>query len=183
MKKHIKLLLIVVLVLLLAGGIYLLFKDDHKRMRAASSSHGPAMEFSNIELSEKDKKGNPLWLVKAKHVEMSQDKNHVHMEGITAYFYKDDNEMNLVADKGEVDRQKQTVYVEGHVEGHSKDGMVLHAENLSYDGKTEILSTDKFFTAEKDNRVLTADSFTGDRVLQELTAKGHAKLADKEESK
>ena len=63
------------------------------------------------------------------------------------------------------------------------DGLVLYAKNLTYDGKTQILSTDQFFTAEKDNRVLTGDSFTGDRVLQQLTAKGHAKLADKEDAK
>lgn len=183
MKKHGKLLLIVILIVAIAGGIYLLFKDDHRNMKAASSSKGSTMEFSNIELSEKDKEGHPVWVVKAKHVEMTQDKNRALLQGLTADFYKDDNEIHLTADKGEVNRQEQTVYIEGHVEGTSKDGMVLHAENLSYDGKTEILSTDKFFTAEKDNRVLTADSFTGDRVLQQLTAKGHAKLADKEESK
>ena len=98
-------------------------------------------------------------------------------------FMKDDNEIDLTADTGKIDRKAQTVYVEGNVKGKSKDGLVLYAKNLTYDGKTQILSTDQFFTAEKDNRVLTGDSFTGDRALQQLTAKGHAKLADKEDAK
>ena len=34
----------------------------------------------------------------------------------------------------------------------------------------------------KDGRVLTADSFTADRVLEKITAKGHARLADKEDA-
>lgn len=39
------------------------------------------------------------------------------------------------------------------------------------------------FNAEKDGRILTADSFTADRVLEKIVAKGHAKLADKEANK
>ena len=104
------------------------------------------------------------------------------MEGIEAYFLKDGNELKLQADKGHFDRKQKKVHVEGHVEGTSNDGMVLHAKNLTYDGNTDILSTDEFFTAEKDGRVLTADSFTADRVLEKITAKGHAKLADKEDA-
>lgn len=179
MNKHTKTSLIIALILLLAVGIYFLFKDDHASESGGSSSV-TTMEFSNIELKE-DQEGKPIWRLKAKHVIMSKDKNSAEMEGIEGYFIKDGNKLSLTADKGNYSRKDQKVYIEGHVEGESSDGMILHAENLTYDGKTQILSTDKFFTAEKDGRVLTADSFTGDRVLEKLTAKGHAKLADKED--
>ena len=179
MNKHTKTGLIIAVILLLAVGIYFLFKDDHASESGGSSSV-TTMEFSNIELKE-DKEGQPIWRLKAKHVIMSKDKNSAEMEGIEGYFIKDGNKLSLTADKGNYSRKDQKVYIEGHVEGESSDGMILHAENLTYDGKTQILSTDKFFTAEKDGRVLTADSFTGDRVLEKLTAKGHAKLADKED--
>lgn len=179
MNKHTKTGLIIAVILLLAVGIYFLFKDDHASESGGSSSV-TTMEFSNIELKE-DQEGKPIWRIKAKHVIMSKDKNSAEMEGIEGYFIKDGNKLSLTADKGNYSRKDQKVYIEGHVEGESSDGMILHAENLTYDGKTQILSTDKFFTAEKDGRVLTADSFTGDRVLEKLTAKGHAKLADKED--
>lgn len=180
MSRNKKSILIVLVILLAALGIYFLFKDDHQKQESAKSG-GPAMEFSNIEMKE-DKDGQSVWRIKAKHVAMSRDKNTADMEGIEAYFLKDGNELKLQADKGHFDRKQKKVYVEGHVEGTSNDGMVLHAKNLTYDGNTDILSTDEFFTAEKDGRVLTADSFTADRVLEKITAKGHAKLADKEDA-
>lgn len=179
MSKHTKTGLIIAVLLLLVLGIYFLFKDDHAGESGGSNSV-TTMEFSNIELKE-DQEGKPIWRLKAKHVIMSKDKNSADMEGLDGYFIKDGNKLALTADKGHYSRKDQKVYIEGHVEGESSDGVILHAENLTYDGKTQILSTDKFFTAEKDNRVLTADSFTGDRVLEKLTAKGHAKLADKED--
>ena len=182
MNKNRKTIIIIGVILLFALGIYFLFKDDHHDTNGQASSQGPAMEFNNIEMKE-DKDGNAVWRLKAGYVAMSRDKNHADMKDIDGYFKKDDQELYLKADKGYYDRKEKKIYVEGHVEGHSNDGMILHAENLTYDGNTEVLSSDKFFTAEKDGRVLTADSFTGDRVLQKLTAKGHAKLADKEDTK
>lgn len=182
MNKNQKTLAIVGVILLLALGIYFLFKDDHHNAEGQASSQGPAMEFSNIEMKE-DQDGQAVWRLKAGYVAMSRDKNRADMKDIDGYFKKDDDELYLKADKGYFDRKAKKVYVEGHVEGHTSDGLILHAENLTYDGNKEILSSDKFFTAEKDGRVLTADSFTGDRVLQKLTAKGHAKLADKEDTK
>ena len=152
MSRNKKSILIVLVILLAVLGIYFLFKDDHHE-KGSAKSDGPAMEFSNIEMKE-DKDGQSVWRIKAK----------------------------LNADQGHYDRKQKKVHVEGHVEGTSSDGMVLHAKNLTYDGHTDILSTDEFFTAEKDGRVLTADSFTADRVLEKITAKGHARLADKEDA-
>ncbi len=182
MNNNKRLILIIGAVLLVAAGVLFLFRNNHGNMEGQASSQGPAMEFNNIEMNE-DKDGKAVWRLKAGYVAMSRDKSHADMKDIDGYFKKDDQELYLKADKGWYDRKKQMVYVEGHVEAHSKDGMILHAENLTYDGNKQILSSDKFFTAEKDGRVLTADSFTGDRVLEKLVAKGHAKLADKEETK
>lgn len=181
MNKNVKLGLVAAVILFLALGIYFLFKDDSRESLGSGENTVTTMEFSNIELKE-DQQGKPVWRLKAKHVIMSKDKNSAELEGLEGYFIKDGNELYLTADKGTVTRKDKKVYIEGHVEGQSDDGIVLHAENLTYDGNTQILSTDQFFTAEKDGKVLTADSFTGDRVLQELTAKGHAKLSEKEDA-
>lgn len=180
MNKNVKLGLIGLVVLLLVFGIYFLFKDDAPRQEGESGKSSTAMEFSNIEMKE-DQAGKSVWKIKAKHVTMSQDKNTAQLEGLEGTFLKDGDELHLTADTGTLNRKEKTVYIEGHVEGKSSDGMVLHAKNLTYDGKTEKLSTDQAFVAEKDGKILTADSFVGDRVLQQLTAKGHAKLAEKEE--
>lgn len=174
-------LLIGGIILLLALGIYFLFRGDDEAMRSDASS-GPAIEFDNIDFHE-SKDGETVWQIKAAHVTMDKDRNLIHMTGVQGFFVKDGDELQLSADKGEMDRTRQTVYLEGNVDGKTKTGMTLKAENLSYDGKTQVLSTDRFFTAERDNRVLTGDSFRGDRVLNQLRVEGHAKLADKEEEK
>ncbi|MGN0954105.1 LPS export ABC transporter periplasmic protein LptC [Dialister sp.] len=181
MKKNRNLILIVVLILLAAGGIYFLFKDDNRGMNAASSSSS-SMEFHNTDMKE-SKDGKIVWRFKAGHVAVSQDQNLVTMEKVEGFFMKDDKELHLTADRGRIDRKAKTVYIEGNVQGNTKDGEELYAENLTYDGNKEILSTDKAFVVKKDGKVLTADRFEADRILQEITARGHAKLAEEEGKK
>lgn len=179
--KNRKTIIILVVVLLIALGIYFLFKDDHENMNRAASSSA-AMSFKNIDMTE-SKDGQLIYRFKAKEVNMSKDQNVILLTGVEGSYFKDGDELHLVGDRGKIDRKKKTVYIEGNVHGKNKAGEELYAENLTYDGNKEILSTDKFFTATKDNKVLTGDSFTADRIIQVITAKGHAKLADKEDTK
>jgi LPS export ABC transporter protein LptC len=181
MKKNRNLILAAVLILLVAVGIYFLFKDDNKGMNAASSA-GPSIEFHNSDVQE-TKDGKIVWRFKAGHATVSKNQNDVNMEQVEGYFMKDGDELHLKADKGKIDRAAKTIYIEGNVEGYGKDGEELYAENLTYDGNKEILSTDKAFIVKKDGKVLTADAFDADRVLQKITARGHAKLAEEEGAK
>lgn len=181
MKKNRNLILAAVLILLVAVGIYFLFKDDNKGMNAASSA-GPSIEFHNSDVKE-TKDGKIVWRFKAGHATVSKNQNDVNMEQVEGYFMKDGDELHLKADKGKIDRAAKTIYIEGNVEGYGKDGEELYAENLTYDGNKEILSTDKAFIVKKDGKVLTADAFDADRVLQKITARGHANLAEEEGAK
>ena len=181
MKKNRNLILIVVIILLLAAGIYFLFKDDNKGMNTASSS-APSIEFHNSDVKE-TKDGKIVWRFKAGHAKVSKDQNFIDMEQVEGDFMKDGDELHLKADEGRIDRGAKTVYIEGNVEGHGKDGEELYAENLTYDGNKDVLSTDKAFVVKKDGKVLTADEFDADRVLQKITARGHAKLAEEEGAK
>ena len=181
MKKNRNLILIVVIILLLAAGIYFLFKDENKGMNTASSS-APSIEFHNSDVKE-TKDGKIVWRFKAGHATVSKDQNFIDMEQVEGDFMKDGDELHLKADKGRIDRGAKTVYIEGNVEGYGRDGEELYAENLTYDGNKDILSTDKAFVVKKDGKVLTADEFDADRVLQKITARGHAKLAEEEGAK
>ena len=180
MKRNQKTMLIAAVVFLIALGIYFLFKDDHTAMNKTSSS-STAMEFDNMDLKE-SKDGKIIWRLKAAHAAVSADKNIVTMNGVEGYFAKDGKEFHISGDKGRIDRKAKTVYMEGNVEGKTGDGDTLNAENLTYDGGKDVLSTDKPFKAVKDGKILTADSFNADRVIEKVTAKGHAKLTDKEDA-
>lgn len=170
--------IIAAVLLALAAGLYFLF---------GSGGLGPeigsvGMEFSGSELHE-TKDGKAVWSLKVGHATLDADRNTAHFTDVDGYFKNDSIELRLTAKTGMAKRNEKTLYLEGDVVGTTTDGAVLHAKNLSYDGKKEILSTDQFFTVEKDGKILSADSFTADRILQEIVAKGHAKLETKEEAK
>lgn len=94
------------------------------------------------------------------------------------FLFKDDNKgMNAASSSG------PSIEFHNSDVKETKDGKELYAENLTYDGNKEILSTDKAFIVKKDGKVLTADAFDADRVLQKITARGHAKLAEEEGAK
>jgi len=178
MQKGNKIAIIFLVFVAIAVGLYLLFETPADVMTPLSEAEA-AMEFDNSDMSE-EKDGKTLWRIKADHVRIESNKNIIHLTGVKAFWADGDNEFRITAKKGIYNKKKQTVYVEGNVVGKTRDGLVLHSKNLTYNLKTQILSTDKFFTAEKDNRVLTGNSFTADRVMRIITAKGNAKLADKE---
>nr|DAR59835.1 MAG TPA: LPS export ABC transporter periplasmic protein [Caudoviricetes sp.] len=181
MKKHKKLIIGVVLMVLITLGVYILFKGDGNSIFIGDDTT-QAVEFNDINLNE-EKDGKVIWNLRARHVRMESDRNTVYLTDIEGFFAEDGNELSIKAKKGVIKRAEQTVNLEGDIEGKTKDGLILYAKNLTYDGKKQVLSTDCSFTAEKDGRILTADSFTADRVLEKIIAKGHAKLADKEANK
>ena len=160
MKKHKKSIIGVVLMVLITLGVYILFKGDGNSVFTGDDTT-QAVEFNDINLNE-EKDGKVIWNLKARHVKMESDRNTAYLTDIEGFFAEN---------------------LEGDIEGKTKDGLILYAKNLTYDGKKQVLSTDCSFTAEKDGRILTADSFTADRVLEKIVAKGHAKLADKEANK
>lgn len=166
---------------LAAAGIFFLFKDDMGTPGENGANALPAMEFSETELHETEN-GKETWRLKVGHVIMAADKNTAELTDVSGYFKNDTIELTLTAKRGEAKREEKKLYLEGEVEGKTTDGAVLHAENLTYDGKTGILSTDKAFTIEKDGRILSADSFKADRILQKLEARGNARLREKGET-
>lgn len=178
MRKHKSLILTGLVILLVALAYYLLFSGtgtDQKQTPPPS-----AMEFDNLDLKE-ETDGQLVWKLKAAHVKMDNDKNTIRMDGVEIYFSKDGNELHVTGDSGVLKQKEKTVDITGHVEGKTADGMIYRGDNIHYDGKTQVLSSDRHFSAERDGRVLTADSFKADRILERIEAKGNARLADKED--
>lgn len=173
--------LISAVIIILIAGIYFLFRDDMAAEDGAKNS-APAMEFTGTEMHEVEN-GKETWRLSVGHVKMGTDQNTAELEDIEGYFKNETVELHLTAKRGIAKRTEKSLYLEGEVTGTTTDGAVLHAENLTYDGKTGILSTDKAFTVEKGNHILSADSFTADRILQKIEAKGHALLKEKGETK
>ncbi len=163
--------------LVVCGGLWFLYSEPGG---GSTETPGPAMEFSDSELHELEN-GRIVWKMNVGRASIDPDKNTMHFTDVDGYFKNEDVELTLKAKTGMAKRQEKLLYLEGDVVGQTSDGAVLHAENLSYDGKTGKLSTDQFFTVEKDGKILSADSFVADRILQTIEARGNARLAEKED--
>lgn len=161
------------------GGLWFFLSPSEEAGEGAS---GPVMEFSDSELHELED-GQIVWKLDVGHAAIDADRNTMRFTDVKGYFKNKDVELTLTADSGTAKRMEKQLYLEGNVVGTTTDGAVLHADNLTYDGPTGRLSTDKFFTVEKDGKILTADSFVADRILQTIEARGNARLADKEDTK
>lgn len=164
-------------VMMMIGSCYFLFHDKGGLPGAGLSS----MEFSGVDLKE-ERNGELLWKLKIDHGKVDVEKNIIYLEGIDGYFQEGENQLQITAKEGRWEKDRERICLEGQIRGKTKTGLSLFAENLIYDGKTGVLSTDKPFRIEKDGRELSADAFTADRGLEKITATGHATLKEKEAS-
>jgi hypothetical protein len=175
MILHSKKLWLIIIMGIFIGLFYFFFCNKEKPTEENQST----IEFTGVELKE-EQNGKVIWKLKVDHGKVDRENNIIQLTGIDGYFIKDDNQLQIIAKEGRWEKNNKIIFLEGHVEGKTSDGGHVSAENIKYDEKIDTLSTDKPFTIEKNGRILSADSFTADRVLEEITAKGHAKLKDKE---
>lgn len=164
-------------VLVIGLGIFWLFRGGDWTGKPTGAA--PLMVLSGSEVQE-TQDGKVVWRLKAGRVTVGGDKDTATLEDVDGYFKDKDTEFSIKAKTGRVVRSERLVYLEGEVRGKMSDGTALSAENLTYDGKTNKLSSDRPFVLIRDGYELTADSFKADRVLETLQAKGHAKLRQSE---
>lgn len=176
-----KWILAVFLFLATAAAVWMMKDSGTGRPGGASSSSSPMAEFSGADLKEEEN-GQLVWSLKVDHVKVDPQTQISYLTGVQGFFQKGDSRLKLQAQQGTVDQKKKQIHLEGSIEGKSSDGITLNAKNLDYDGNTDILSAQGGFTAEQDGRVLTADSFTADRVLQEIKAMGSPRLSERNDA-
>lgn len=158
-------------------GVYLLFRGNGIGSNHSKESEF-AIEFKDSELKE-ERNGELVWKLRAGNVNIDKDKNILNIKDAECVFNDKGISLDIRADTATFNKKDNILYLEGSIEGHSSDGTKVSAKKLIYDGKTEILSSDQQFFVEKDGKQLTADSFTADRVLNIVKAKGNARLTDR----
>lgn len=167
---------ITALIAIICIGIYLLFGNDG--IGKHSSEADFAIEFKGTEIKE-ERNGELIWKLKADHVNIDKDKNILNVKGVECVFHDKGVSLDIHADIATFNKKDNILYLEGSIDGKTSEGTSVNAKKLKYDGKTEILSSDSKFFVEKDGYKLKADSFTADRVLNVIKAKGNASLTDR----
>ena len=159
MKNNKKLLLtIVVGILILLGFGYFLYGGVETTTMGPS---GNSISFNGTELKE-EKNGQLIWSVKAEKISVDQ---------VTI--------LTVKAPKGVVSKDHGQITLSGGIEATSSTGATLRTEGLEYRSKEQLFkSTSKFIYTDVDT-TLEGDVLEGDMILQQVTAKGHAKLIRK----
>lgn len=117
--------------------------------------------------------------MKAEKISVDQVTKVVTLENVTGAFHKDGKILTVKAPKGVVSKDHGQITLSGGIEATSSTGATLRTEGLEYTSKEQLFkSTSKFIYTDVDT-TLEGDVLEGDMILQQVTAKGHAKLIRK----
>lgn len=160
---------------ILVGLGYFLYGDVEV---ATTGPTGNSISFNGTELKE-EKNGQLIWSVKAEKISVDQVTKVVTLENVTGTFHKDGKILTVKAPKGVVSKDHGQITLSGGIEATSSTGATLRTEGLEYRSKEQLFkSTSKFIYTDVDT-TLEGDVLEGDMILQQVTAKGHAKLIRK----
>ncbi len=176
MKNNKKLLLtIVVGILILLGFGYFLYGGTDTTSVGPS---GNSISFNGTELKE-EKNGQLIWSVKAEKISLDQTTKVITLENVTGTFHKDGMTLTVKAPKGLVSKDHGQITLSGGIEATSNTGASLRTEGLEYISKKQLFKSTSKFTYTDADTTLEGDALEGDMILQQVTAKGHAKLIRK----
>ena len=85
----------------------------------------------------------------------------------------------MKAPKGLVSKDHGQITLSGGIEATSSTGASLRTEGLEYTSKEQVFKSTSKFTYTDADTTLEGDALEGDMILQQVTAKGHAKLIRK----
>lgn len=133
------------------------------------SARGIAQKILSFNLEGYRDNGEKKWEIKGSSANILA--NVITLDYITAKAYGDDGSVTLKAKKGIYDKVTKDVYLENNVIGKTSDGARLLTERLSWNQKTESVSTDALVRIEKDNLFSTGKGATGNPQLKQVELK------------
>ena len=100
------------------------------------------MVMSNVRFVD-TRRGKRNWMVESKTARLLKEKDRAFFEHVHITFYgKDDREMHLYSDRGELDTDSRNMRAEGDIRGRSSDGLEFFTSTLRYNYKKREISTD-----------------------------------------
>ena len=160
---------------ILVGLGYFLYGDVEV---ATTGPTGNSISFNGTELKE-ERNGQLIWSVKAEKISLDQATKVITLENVTGTFHKEGTILTVKAPKGLVSKDHGQITLSGGIEATSSTGASLRTEGLEYTSKEQVFKSTSKFTYTDADTTLEGDALEGDMILQQVTAKGHAKLIRK----
>lgn len=177
MASNKKLFSLIALAIIVLGAIgYFFFA--HSDESSSSKPTGNKVTFSGSELKE-EKDGKVIWAVNAESIEVDPRTKEIWLTNVKGIFTKDDVTMTLTAPKGHVTGDHKIINLSGGIKATNTDGAEFSTDALLFDNNKKEFTTKTAFTFVNKDVTLTGDTLWANMVLQEVKAKGHARLVQK----
>lgn len=179
MRKHKKTIIGTAIVLALIGVFVWIFMiSSVETPDDPTMPQGDLVTFDGSTISE-ESNGQVAWTVTAEQIKVNPKTKEVYLTNMKSVFYKDGKELTVTAPRGHMTADHNTFQLGGGVKAVDQDGAELRTDAITYNNQSKKLSSTSAFTFSNKDATITGDTFEADTVLQNVTAKGHAKLEKK----
>ncbi len=124
-------------------------------------------QVSDFSLAGYGDGGRKTWDLAGKSADMSGDM--VKLQDIAGTMYREQDQINVTADKGNFDRKEGSVHLEDNVVVSSSAGATLTTDSLDWDRKNNTVSTPDQVNIERENMMARAIGALGDTALKQVT--------------
>lgn len=131
-------------------------------------------------LSGYTQKGKKSWEVKGNSADIFSD--IVRLTSVHANVYGEEENINLVGDKGAYDKTTGKMHLEDNVVITTQTGGRLTTDSLDWDRSSQKVTTDDIVNIEKQNIKATAKGMEGEPNLKKVYLKDEVRVEVKEES-
>lgn len=123
-------------------------------------------QISDFFLSGFGEKGKKTWDLSGKSADIFTDT--VKLKDIVSHLYREEEQIELTADKGDFDKQKGSVHLEDNVVITTSSGARLTTHSLDWDRKNQLVTTkDKVFV-ERENMTTAAQGAVAEPGLNKV---------------
>jgi len=165
-KKSVLVILPLFLAVFLAAAVG--FAEDKK---AEETSDQQINDFNLVGYGEKGKKS---WDLAGTTADIFTDV--VKLQNVEGNLYGKEEDVNLLADKGDFNKQDGKIHLEDNVVITTTSGMKLTTDSLDYDRKNQLMTTPDIVNIERENLTAVARGAQGQSNLKKIALKEDVRL-------
>ena len=145
-----------------------------------TQSESSDQRIDDFSLSGGNRRGKKAWEVKGKSADIFTDV--VKLTSVNANVYGEEEDVNLVGDKGSYDKASGKMHLEDNVVITTTGGGKMTTDYLDWDKESQRVSTEAMVNIEKQNIKATAKGLEGEPNLKRISLKDNVKVEIREQA-
>jgi len=144
-----------------------------------TQSEGSDQRIDDFSLSGGNQRGKKAWEVKGKSADIFTDV--VKLTSVNANVYGEEEDVNLVGDKGSYDKASGKMHLEDNVVITTTGGGKMTTDYLDWDKESQRVSTEAMVNIERQNIKAMAKGLEGEPNLKRISLKDDVKVEIREQ--